>query len=240
MKTAIISGASQGIGASIAKKLASNGYFVIINYSCNEQRALEVLNSIDCQGIIYRADVEDFQQVKEMIDYVVCCYGKIDLLVCNAGISGNGLLIDKDIQEFERVIKVNLMGTINCCKCVAENMLSNHSGNIINIASMWGEVGASCESVYSASKGGVIAFTKSLAKELGYNGIRVNCISPGVIETKMNSDLTKEDLQELKQQIPCSRLGKPEDIANAVAWLASEESSYINGQIIGINGGMVV
>ncbi len=240
MKTAIITGASQGIGKSIAQHLSKNGYYVVINFKSNEKCARQVLESIEGNGEIFQADVGNWQQMENMVDNIVAKRGNVDLLVCNAGISASGLLIDMTSTQINSLINTNLLGVINACKAVSKHMLSAQSGNIINISSMWGEVGASCESVYSATKGGVIAFTKSLAKELGYNGIRVNAITPGLIDTQMNKNLSPQDISQLISETPCGRVGKVEDIANAVVWLASDKSSFINGQVVGVNGGFII
>lgn len=240
MKTAIISGASRGIGATIAKRLANNGYFVIINYLVNKNQAQSVLDECGGQGVIWQADVSDCTQIDSMIEGIIRLRGSVDLLVCNAGISKSGLLIDMTTSDIMSVITTNLIGTINCCKSVAKYMLSQHSGKIVNISSMWGEVGASCESVYSASKGGIISFSKSLAKELGYNGINVNCITPGLINTEMNSQLSRQDLDDIVGSTPCGRIGAGQDVASVVEWLASDDANFINGQVIGVNGGFVI
>lgn len=240
MKTAIISGSSRGIGAAIAKKAAANGYFVIINYHQHKSAAEQVLEDIGGNGIIYQADVSDFAQVSKMFNYVYDKYKSIDLVVNNAGICASGLLLDMQQSKIVELINVNLLGVINCCKCACKYMLAQHRGKIINISSMWGQVGASCESVYSATKGGIISFTKALAKEIGYNNINVNCVAPGVIDTDMNSALSSQDLSELVDNTPCGRLGNADDVANLVMWLASDDASFVNGQVIGVNGGFCI
>ena len=243
MKTALILGASRGIGAAIAKEFAKNNYFVCINYnkSLNEAKSLlETISKDNGQGEIFKADISNFNEVNDMISTIISKYKKIDVLIVSAGISKPNLLIDSSIDDIYSIINTNLLGTIYSCKAVLPYMLSNHFGKIITISSMWGEVGASCESVYSASKGGVIAFTKALAKEVGYNGINVNCISPGLINTQMNKNLSTEDIKELVDSTPSSRIGEPIDIAKAALFLASEDSSFINGQVISVNGGFVI
>lgn len=240
MKTAIITGASRGIGRATATLLAQNDYNVVINYNHSEDQAKALVNELTAQGlsaVCYKADVSDEAQAEALVRFTLDRWGKVDLLVNNAGVSASGLLIDMPIEQINDTIAVNLTGTIVMTQKVAKGMLSNQSGNIINISSIWGEIGGSCEAVYSATKGGIIAFSKAMAKELGYNGIRVNCIAPGIIDTDMNARLSTSDVQNIIDDIPCQRIGRAEDIAKAVLWLASDEASYINGQVISINGG---
>ena len=239
MKTAIVFGGSKGIGAQIAREFANCGYFVVINYNSSKLAAEKLADELK-NAIAIKADVKNYKEVKALSDQVVKLKGQIDVAVVSSGISRKNLIIDTTEDEIKDVIDTNLIGTINAIKAVSENMLSNHKGKIITIASMWGEVGASMESIYSASKGGVIAFTKAMAKELGYNGINVNCISPGLIDTDMNKDLSKEDIDSLIENTPSSRIGVPQDIAKAAIFLASDDASYINGQVISINGGFII
>lgn len=243
MKTAIVTGASRGIGAATAQKLAQKGYLVIINYNNSQKHAQEVCDKINSSGgmaVCFKADVSCPKEVKAMTDYVVSAYGGIDLAVANAGIGKNAMLTDMTDEEISAIIDTNLKGVITFSRECAKSMLHRHNGNIITVASMWGQTGASCESVYSASKGGIIAFTKALAKELGANGVRVNCVSPGLIDTDINSNLTKEDKLALIQEIPLGRIGSPDDVADAICWLADEKSAYITGQVLSVNGGMVI
>ena len=240
MKTAIITGASRGIGRATATLLAQNDYNVVINYNSSEEQAKALVAELTAQGlsaVCYKADVSDEAQAEALVRFVIDKWGKVDLLVNNAGISTSGLLIDMPIEQINRTIAVNLTGTIVMTQKVARCMLSNRSGNIINISSIWGEIGGSCEAVYSATKGGIISFSKAMAKELGYNGIRVNCIAPGIIDTDMNARLSTSDVQNIIDDIPCQRIGRADDIAKAVLWLASDDASYINGQVLSINGG---
>lgn len=240
MKTAIITGASRGIGRATATLLAQNDYNVVINYNHSEDQAKALVDELTAQGlsaVCYKADVSDEAQAEALVRFTLDRWGKVDLLVNNAGISTSGLLIDMPIEQINDTISVNLTGTIVMTQKVAKGMLSNQSGNIVNISSIWGEIGGSCEAVYSATKGGVIAFSKAMAKELGYNNIRVNCIAPGIIDTDMNARLSTSDVQNIIDDIPCQRIGRAEDIAKAVLWLASDEASYINGQVLSINGG---
>lgn len=240
MKTAIITGASNGIGKQIARLLAHNDYNIVINYNTDSQSAQSLAQELTAKGlsaVTCQADVSNIDDVARLVNFTIQQFGKIDLLVNNAGICKTGLLIDLSSNDIQSLISTNLIGTIYTTQAVARHMLSNQDGVIINISSIWGEIGGSCESVYSASKGGIISFSKALAKELGYNHIRVNCITPGIVDTKMNDNLSKQDLTDIVEDIPCGRIGKPDDIAQAVLWLASDNASYINGQVLSINGG---
>ncbi len=239
MKTALITGASRGIGRATAKVFAKSGYRVIINYKNSEEKAKSLCGELD-NAYIYKADVSDSAQVKAMFEYVKESFGGVDVLVNNAGISHIGVFQLMEDSEIEKILCTNLMGAILCSKYAVKDMISKKSGNIINISSMWGEVGASCEVVYSASKAGIIGLTKALAKEVGQSGIRVNCIAPGVIETDMNKELDAQTISELIDEIPLKRMGTAEEIAKIALFLASDDSSYLNGITIGANGGMVI
>ena len=242
-KVALVTGASRGIGRSIALELARSGISVAINYLSSEKMAKELLFEIkkfNENVNIYKADVSNEIEVSEMVHKINLDLGEIDILVNNAGISQIGLFTDMTSLERDRMIGVNLIGAMNVTKAVLPSMIHYKRGSIINISSMWGEVGASCEVVYSASKAGLIGFTKALAKELAPSGIRVNCISPGVIDTDMNSELSSTDIKKLIDEIPLNRIGTPDDIAKAVKFLISDNAKYITGQIIGINGGMII
>lgn len=238
-KIALVTGASRGIGRAVSEKLAQNGYTVCINYTKSKELAEELANQIN--GFAICADVADKLQVKSMIFEIISKFGKIDLLVNNAGVSRIDLF-DAIPDEFSKnILNTNLGGTLNCSRAVLPYMLSKKSGNIVNISSMWGEVGASCEVDYSASKAGIIGFTKALAKEVGLSGIRVNCVSPGVILTDMNlKTLSEDDLNALKEETPLGTLGSPDDVAEAVYFFASEKSKFITGQILGVNGGFII
>ena len=242
-KTAVITGASKGIGKAIAEAFAHNGYNVVINYNKSENDAVILKDTLTKQGCvceIFKADVGNYEEAKSLIDFCIDKYGKIDTLVNNAGISQIKLFTDITPYEWDEMIKTNLSGVYNCTHNAVKYMLSEKSGNIINISSMWGIDGASCEVHYSAAKAGVIGFTKALAKELGLSGIRVNCISPGVIMTDMMKDFTDEDLELIKQDIPLNRFGTPEDVAELALFLASDKAKNITGQNISTNGGQVV
>jgi len=243
-RVVLITGASQGIGACIAKTFAKCGDRVVINYNSSAQASKKVAEEVVKLGgtpLLVKADVSDFKQVKLMVDKVIKTFGKIDVLVCNAGVCGYGLLCDESPDVIKKVVDINLMGTIYACKVVSEHMLRNQSGKIINISSMWGEVGASNEAVYSASKAGVIGLSKALAKELGPNNINVNVVAPGTImNTEMTKNLSKETLDSMAELTALGRNGTGEDIANAVEFLASDKANFITGQVISVTGGLVI
>ncbi|MBD5085906.1 MAG: glucose 1-dehydrogenase [Clostridiales bacterium] len=243
MKTAIISGASRGIGKTTALSLAKEGYRVIVNYLNSKDAAesiCEQINSAGGSAILFKADMGNPCQIADMVEQVKKDYGSIDLLVANAGIGHNALLIDHSDDAVKKIIDVNLVGVITLCREVGKVMLSQKSGNIITLSSMWGQVGGSCESVYSAAKGGIIAFTKAIAKEFSLSNIRVNCIAPGFIDTDINANLSQSDKQSLIQEIPLLRSGTTQDVADAIVWLASEKASYITGQVLAVNGGLII
>lgn len=237
-KTVLITGASRGIGAATAEIFADNGYNVIINYNKNHERAKQIASKTG--GNLIQADVSDIAQTEKMIDSIISEYGKIDVLVNNAGISVTGTFDSISDEDARRLFDVNIFGTFNCTKLVLPHMLRRKYGKIINVSSMWGQVGASCEVHYSASKAAVIGFTKALAKEVGPSGITVNCVSPGFISTDMTACYTKEEVNAICEEIPVGRTGSPYEVAQAVFYLASEQASYITGQVLGINGGMIV
>ena len=237
-KTVLITGASRGIGAATAELFAEEGYNVIINYLNNEEAAVRLAEKTG--GTAMKADVSDIGQMSKLVDEVIEKYKKIDVLVNNAGISVHGLFDMVPPEDVKRLFDVNVFGMFNTTRLVLPHMIRRKYGAIINIASMWGEVGASCEVHYSASKAAVIGFTKALAKETGPSGITVNCVSPGFITTDMNSCYSKEEIDEIKEEIPLDRLGDPHDIAETVLFLASGKASFITGQVIGVNGGMII
>lgn len=243
MKTILITGASQGIGIGIAKYFSQNGYAVAINYNKSKDEAFGLFDEISSNqnlAIVCKADITNETEAKAMISDVIKSFGHIDVLVNNAGISKKGLLIDESNVNTNLVIETNLISAVNMCKYVIPTMLNNGKGKIINISSIWGNVGASLEATYSASKAGLIGLTKSLAKEYGYNNINVNCVCPGVIDTKMNNNLSQDEKNELISQIPAGRIGTVDDVAKLVYFLANEDSDYINGQIITIDGGFTL
>lgn len=236
MKVVLITGASRGIGRCIAINLSQKGYKVIANYNKSEKEALELKNEYNID--IYKADVSNRKEVKEMVEYCIEQYEKIDILINNAGISQIKLFTEITDEDWKNIIDTNLTSCFMVSQEVVKNMIKNKNGCIINISSMWGEVGASCETHYSASKAGMNGLTKAMAKELGLSNIRVNAISPGVINTDMNKQLDNETINELKKEIPLNRIGKTQDISKCVEWLI--EDDYTTGQIISINGGMVI
>ena len=241
MKTTIITGASGDIGKAIAKKFLDMEWNVVACYLSNEASVLELKKyAVNSDIIFVKADISKRKEAEKIFELATESFGRIDLVVNNAGVSVHGLVQDVTEEETDKVIGINIIGTFNMCALSAEHMIKNHSGAIVNISSMWGDTGASMEVLYSMTKSAVAGLTKALAKELGPSGIRVNCVSPGLIDTKMNSCYTKEELDAICEETPLMRMGTPEDVANAVYYLSSGESSFITGQIIGVNGGYVI
>ena len=241
-KVALITGASKGIGRAIAIEFARQGASVIINYSIDYEGAKETLEEVkklNGYGIIIKGDISSFEKCNVIVEETLKVMGKIDILINNAGISYIGLFMDATEEEIQKIISTNLLGAMYLTKHVLKDMISRKNGNIINISSMWGEVGASCEVLYSTSKGGLNLFTKALAKEVAPSNIRVNCIAPGVIDTKMNSFLGEEEKKTLEEEIPLGRFGKPSEIGKLAVFLCSDDSSYITGQIIRADGGFI-
>lgn len=232
-KIALVTGAGRGIGKEIAKKLQEDGYFVIANSKNTEIPNTET-------EISYRADVSNSADVANMIDEIIKKYGKIDVLINNAGIAQQKLFTDISEDEWDAMMNNNLKSMFLVTKAVLPHMIHEKCGTIVNISSIWGMVGASCEVHYSTAKAGVIGFTKALAKEVAPSNIRVNCVAPGVIKTDMLHEFSEEDLKDLAEETPLERLGTPEDIAQAVSFLVSEKASFITGQIISPNGGFVI
>ncbi len=243
MKTVLITGASRGIGRAAAIRFAKAGYNVAVNFKNNIRSAESLKEKIEELGgkaDIFKADISIAAQVDKLISEVYERFGGIDVLVNNAGIAlPQGLLTDFNEDDIKSVFDTNVVGMMNCTKAVVPQMVHNKSGNIINISSVWGIEGGSCEVIYSASKAAVIGFTKSLAKELAPSGIRVNCIAPGFIETDMNSHLTAEDKAEFVENIALGRVGRAEEIADAIFFFATDASSYITGQALTVDGGML-
>lgn len=233
-KVAIVSGGSRGIGASIVETLASSGFDVVLNYRFSADKANDIASKFS-NVVTFQADVSDHAQVKSLVDFTISKFGRIDLLVNNAGIDFINTLSDTSDSDFDTVLRNNLYSAFYLSKEVSPYMINAKSGLIINISSIWGIVGASCEMAYSVSKAGLDAMTKSLAKELGPSNIRVNSIAPGIIDTDMNSFLSKEELSEIVNDIPLERIGLPSDVANTVLFL--DKNSYITGQVIQVTGG---
>lgn len=237
-KVAIVTGASRGIGREIAKELAIKGIKVIANYNRSEKEAQNLKEELQDQGInidIFKADVSKREDGHKLVEFAIQKYGKIDILINNAGISEYKLFTDETDEDWNRVINTNLYSAFMMSQEVIPNMIHNKSGCIINISSIWGQVGASLEVIYSVSKAGMDGLTKSLAKELGPSNIRVNSIAPGIIDTDMNKNFSEEDIKGIEEEIPLNRIGKTKDIAKCVNWLI--EDTYTTGQVIAINGG---
>ena len=242
-KTAVVTGGSRGIGRAIALELASCGANVVVNYTRNSKAADEVVAEIEAMGssgMAVKADVSIASEVENLVNEVLKTFGSIDILVNNAGITRDNLIIRMTEKEFDEVINTNLKGAFICTKAVSRVMIKQKSGKIINVSSVVGIVGNAGQSNYAAAKAGLIGFTKSMAKELAKRGINVNAVAPGFIQTDMTSVLPDNVKEEFLKSIPLMRIGKPEDIANTVLFLASEYSDYITGQVINIDGGMVM
>ena len=242
-KIALVTGASRGIGRQIAKTLAAKGAFVIVNYNGSAAKAEEVVKEIQAaggNGQAVQCNVSDFESCKEMLDAVVKEHGHLDILVNNAGITRDNLLMKMSEEDFDAVIQTNLKGVFNCTRHIARQMLKQKSGRIINISSVSGVLGNAGQANYAASKAGIIGMTKSAARELASRGITVNAVAPGFIETEMTAVLSEEVKKASAAQIPLGHFGKPEDIANMAAYLASEKAAYITGQIISVDGGMAI
>lgn len=242
-KTVLITGASGGIGSAAARLFAKKGYAVVLHYFQSQDLAEELSKELIKSGadtLLYRADVCDFAQVSEMVKTAQQQFGRIDVLVNNAGIAEQRLFTEISEESWDRIMDVNVKGVFHCCKAVLPDMIRRQAGKIINVSSIWGIAGASCEVHYSAAKAAVIGLTKALAKEVGPSHIQVNCIAPGVVETKMNGALDKETWQAIIDSTPLGVVGQAEDIANAICFLASEEAAFITGQVLSPNGGFVL
>lgn len=243
MKTVLITGASRGIGAETARLFAQKGWAVAVNYRNSRDAAEELVSEIRKNGgtaLAIPADVGDPEQVEALFQTAERELGQIEALVNNAGIAQQKLFTDLTDEDWDELFRVDVKGVFLCCRRALPAMIRRHRGVIVNISSMWGQVGASCEVHYSAAKAAVIGLTRALAKEVGPSGIRVNCIAPGVIQTEMNGNLTPETLEALKEETPLELLGDPADVAKAAWFLTSEDSAFITGQVLGVNGGMVI
>lgn len=241
-KIALVTGATRGIGKAIAIELIKEGATVILNYSKDDLSAEETLKEIEALGgyaKLYKGDISNYEVCKNIMDFVITTFGKIDILINNAAVSFRGLFMDFSERNINNIFGINVLGAMYLSKEAIPHMLSKCSGNIINISSIWGEAGASCEVLYSSTKGAINLFTKSLAKELAPMGIRVNAIAPGVIDTEMNSFLSTEERKELEEEIPFGRFGSPEEIAKMIIFLCSDKCKYLTGQIIKIDGAMI-
>ena len=243
MKYALITGASGGIGAATARAFAQAGYGVAIHAhrSVDKLHALaQELSNLSVPVLEVCADLSDPVQAKTMVDNVLEKFCQLDILVCCSGLSHVGLVTDIDPQQWKTLFGVNVDGMHYCCQAVLPHMVHRKEGCILTVSSMWGQVGASCEVAYSATKGAVIAYTKALAQEVGPSNIRVNCIAPGVIATEMNAHLSPEDLDALADETPLGRIGTPEECAACALFLASEGASFVTGQVLAPNGGLVI
>lgn len=241
MKNIIVTGSSRGIGKCLVENLAREGNNVLLNYNKSEKQALQIQRELKEEGFlieIFKADVSKKSEVKKMIDYALNKWGYIDVLINNAGIAKLNLFQNVTEEEWDEIINTNLKSAFCATQLVLPSMINRKNGLIINISSMWGLVGASCETIYSISKAGIDAMTKSLAKELGPSNIRVNSIAPGIIDTDMNSILDEHIKNELKDETPLGKIGKPIDIYRCVKWLMEDE--FTTGQVISVNGGYVI
>lgn len=242
-KVALVTGASRGIGAAIASKLASLGCDVAINYAGNIQKAEETLNAVKAYGVnaqIYQANVANYEEVDAMTKQIIKDFGHLDIIINNAGITSDNLMMRMDQDSFDSVIDVNLKGTWNVCKSITRPILKQRSGVIINLSSVVGINGNVGQVNYAASKAGVIGLTKSLAKEFAARNIRVNAVAPGYVKSDMTAKLSEEITEKVLENIPLGQLGEVEDIANAVAFLVSDDARYITGQVLVVDGGMAI
>ena len=230
-RVALVTGASRGIGAAIAKELSRQGYAVAVHYNRSAQAAQALAQQLP-GAIALQADMADAQAVEAMVEKAAQHYGRIDVLVNNAGVALWKLAMDTSVQEWDELFSVNVRGAFAATRAVLPHMVAAQGGSIVNVSSMWGQVGASCEVAYSASKAAIIGMTKA--------GIRVNCVCPGVIDTDMIAGFDQQAIDELAEETPLGRIGKPEDVAKTVAFLAGEQAAFVTGQVLGVNGGFVI
>lgn len=242
-KVVLITGASRGIGAEMAKRFAENGYSVVIDYNESQEKAMQVLKEITDNGgdaIAVKADMRVPAEVENLFNTAIKTFGHIDVLINNAAVALGKLLIDTTLEDFENTFNTNIRGNFLMTKQVIPHFLSNGGGKIINISSVWGQTGGALETVYSATKGAIISFTKALAKEYALSNITVNTISPGVIDTDMIRIYSDEEIDSLRQMIPVERIAHPVEIANMALFLASDKANYITGQVLAVNGGFYI
>jgi 3-oxoacyl-[acyl-carrier protein] reductase len=242
-KAAIVTGASRGIGRAIAIDLATRGASVVVNYNASEDAAKEVIDTIAAGGgkaMLFKADVSKFDEASGLVKFCVDTFGKLDILVNNAGTTRDTLLMTMSESDWDTVMNANLKSVFNMCKAASKPMIRARGGSIVNITSVVGISGQGGQTNYAASKAGIIAFTKSLAKELGGRNIRVNCVAPGFIPTALTNVLTEEQKETAKKATPLGRFGTPEEVANAVSFLASDEAAFITGCTIAVDGGLVM
>ena len=233
-----ITGGSSGIGKAAVRKFAGAGDRVAFTFLHSEAAARALESETGAFAI--RADVSDSAQVNRARDAILSRFGRIDVLVCAAGVAGKGLVMDQTDEAYDRIMNTNLFGTFAAIRAVLPCMIERRGGSIVTVSSMWGETGGACEALYSATKAGIIGLTRAVAKEVGSAGIRVNCISPGVIDTPMNADLSPEDVDSLVEETPLGRIGLAEEVAEAICFLAGEGAGFITGQVLPVNGGIVI
>ena len=242
-RIALVSGGSRGIGAACVRAFAQDGYAVVFLYNRSAGKAEALVQALRSEGwdvTAYPCDVSDPQQVAATVADILRTFRRIDALVNCAGIAHIGLFTDMTEDEWDRLFAVNVRSAFSLTKAVLPGMISARKGSIVNVSSMWGEVGASCEVAYSATKAALIGLTKALAKEVGPSGVRVNCVTPGVIDTDMNAQLTEDDRAALADETPLGRIGTAEEVAKAILFLCGEGASFITGQVLGVSGGLVI
>ena len=242
-KIALITGGSRGIGAACVRAFAEDGYAVAFLYNRSEAKAQSLVRTLRADGrdvSAYRCDLADPDQVKTVIADILRTYRRIDTLVNCAGIAHIGLFTDMTADEWDHLFAVNVRSAFSVTRAVLPGMISTQKGSIVNVSSMWGEVGASCEVAYSATKAALIGLTKALAKEVGPSGVRVNCVTPGVIDTDMNAQLTDDDRAALCDETPLGRIGEAAEVAKTILYLCSEGASFVTGQVLGVSGGLVI
>ncbi len=242
-RTALITGAATGIGRETAKRFAAEGWNVAVHYNSSETAAQSLTDELKARhasAIKVQADVRDPYAVKAMVEKVCRAFTRIDTLVCGAGIAQQKLFTDITAREWDDMFDVNVKGVFHCCQAVLPGMISRKAGSIVNVSSMWGDVGASCEVHYSAAKAAVIGLTKALAKEVGPSGIRVNCVAPGVIATAMTANLDEDAIAAIKEETPLGVIGSPRDVADAIYYFASDRAAFVTGQVLDISGGFVI
>lgn len=239
MSTAVVTGSARGIGAATAALFTAYGYDVVINYNTSEKEALMLKEKLGEKAVAVQADVSKPGEAKKLIDTAVRHFGGVDVLVNNAGIAQQKLFTDITQSDYDRMFDCNVRSVFNCCQCVLPLMIHNKFGRIVNVSSMWGITGASCEVHYSASKSAIVGLTKALAREVAPSGITVNCVAPGVIDTPMNACFDETAMEELRRGTPVGRLGTPDDVARAILFLADEKNSFITGQVLGVDGAFI-
>lgn len=242
-KVAVITGASGGIGAATAHRLAAEGFRLVLGYCRSREKAEALCRELRAAGgeaVTFRADLTRPEEAAALIDHAVAEYGHLDVLINNAGIAQIKLFTDITPEEWRQMFAANVDGVYHCCRAAVPHLVRQHSGAIVNVSSIWGLCGASCETHYSAAKAAVIGFTQALAKELAPSGVTVNCVAPGAIDTEMNAHLSPEERRALEEEIPLGRMGTPEEAAAAIAFLVGEDARYFTGQVLSPNGGIVI